>query len=159
MKMSRIAISAWVGFVAYSLLMFLAGPAGDSRATALRAQRDQMLANIEKLGRLNGSLNDRIETLKRDPDAIALEARKLGYLSGNETLVRIPGGVADQKFSNVGSVVKFSEKEWAWGIYYKAIGALAAAACWISLETAERNSRNGGKKRRFELRGGGIRTS
>jgi hypothetical protein len=159
MKLTRIAISGWVGFAAYSLLMFVAGPSGSARTAELMAQKTDMLNNLDELGSLSRGLADRMETLKRDPDAIALEARKLGYISERETMVTVPGGAVSKKFSNVGSVVRFKETEWSWGIYYKAIGCLAAFACWISLGTAERNSRNGAKKRRYGLRGGSLRSS
>jgi cell division protein FtsB len=159
MKLTRILVSVWTGFLAYSLLMIFYGPSGRARTEDLLGQREEMLRNIAELGELNRDLAGRLEILKTDPDAISLEARKLGYLSPNETMVRISGAKADKKFSNIGSVLQFEEKEWPWGIYYKAAGFLAAFACWISLGMAERNSCNGGKKRRFQLRGGSFEAS
>jgi cell division protein FtsB len=152
MMAKRIVVSVWAGFLVYSLLMLAAGPSGPERTAALLKDKAKLLANIAQLRALNGKLAGRLEGLKTDRDAVALEARELGYLGGDETLVMLPGARQTSKFSDAGSVIGYKEKPWDWGGYFAALAVLAACACWISLGFGGRNSADGGKKGRSPLR-------
>jgi cell division protein FtsB len=56
-----------------------------------RAEERQLRKEIDDLGQENGRLQQRVEQLKSDPDAIARVAReKLHYAKPNEVIVTLP---------------------------------------------------------------------
>jgi cell division protein FtsB len=80
-------ISLYAGFSVYCLLSLLLGPAGISTYRRLEARKAAMEANLAELGTIRQSLDTELESLKSDPDRIALEARSLGYLRKDETAI------------------------------------------------------------------------
>jgi cell division protein FtsB len=82
-----LVISVYAGFSVYCLLSLLFGPAGITTYRRLETRKAAMEANLAELGTIRQSLDSEMESLKSDPDRVALEARSLGYLRKDETAI------------------------------------------------------------------------
>ena len=86
--------AATVVVVALALLLgwhVFNGKNGISVWQQKRAEERQLRKEIDDLGQENGRLQQRVEQLKSDPDAIARVAReKLHYAKPNEVIVTLP---------------------------------------------------------------------
>jgi cell division protein FtsB len=91
MRFLKYLIAVWTTLVVYTVAAFFTGSTGTLAFTQLSAERDKQRANIEALQNLNQELEGTLNSLKYDPDTIAIYARELGYGAGDEQFVRIVG--------------------------------------------------------------------
>lgn len=135
--MKRIAVCAWAGFVAYALCLFLAGPAGFASMKRLETERERLAVNLAELRSINESLATRVEALKSDRETIAIEGRRLGFLSEGERLVKIVGRDTPSRSLVVGKILTLREAP-AQGGFLPLCAALATAAAVFLLSMAFR---------------------
>lgn len=74
----------------YCILSITLGPSGILEARKAEDASKSMQENLSALSSLNSSYMSVWEALNGSPEAIALEARSLGYIAHNETVVRLP---------------------------------------------------------------------
>lgn len=89
--MKRILVaSCWMGLASYCLLSMTLGPSGMLASRKALEVSIHMRQNLHELADMNSLFTAQWEALKTSPEAIALEARSLGYLADDEIVVRIP---------------------------------------------------------------------
>jgi cell division protein FtsB len=91
MRAFKYLFAFWTACVVYSISSTLAGAAGFSSYHKLELERDKQRTNMENLRLINEKLENTKNSLLYDRDAIAVQARKLGYGRDNEKFVRIVG--------------------------------------------------------------------
>lgn len=89
MKRIHLLLPLWIVILGYALLSFLVGDHGLLVMHELEEQKVLLETNLEDLARINRSLEARLEALKNDPEAIALEARALGLGVQGESRILI----------------------------------------------------------------------
>lgn len=87
--MKRIILaSIWVGLACYCALTFVMGPSGVLALREAQSSERSMRNNLETLVALHDSFATEWEALQTVPEMTALEARSLGYIAADETVVR-----------------------------------------------------------------------
>lgn len=81
--------SVLVALLVYAMISIIAGKAGLIAQQSLRKQLHAMEERLNILKAQNASLSEELESLVRDPEKIAREARKMGYVAPDEYIVRI----------------------------------------------------------------------
>lgn len=119
---------ATAGLVA--LVVYLAGGLFVSRYAG--EAYDSLAAHVDRLERNVAELRDRrdrlvaqAETLRRSPDAVALEARRLGYYRPGEVVIRIEGSEAPSAAQSPGVFVRNPPSAPDRGAILRAASALA----------------------------------
>jgi cell division protein FtsB len=108
-KIKALTAVFW-GTAAYVLLSFFGGQDGLWAERQLEAQKREISMRTAALARINSELFLEYQVLKNDPEVIASFARKLGYVSSGEKLVKINGLPAfAQPVYDAGTVLKRSE--------------------------------------------------
>ena len=108
-KIKALTAVFW-GTLAYVLLSFFGGQDGLWAERQLEAQKREISLRTAGLARINTELQLEYQALKSDPEVIASFARKLGYVSDGEKLVKINGLPAiAQPVYDTGTVLKRSE--------------------------------------------------
>lgn len=81
--------SVLVALLVYAMISIIAGKAGLIAQQSLGKQLQAMEERLNILKAQNASLSEELESLVRDPEKIAREARKMGYVAPDEYIVRI----------------------------------------------------------------------
>lgn len=87
----RFLVAACVGTLTYVLLSFFCGRDGLWANDQLQKQKQLLSANTAVIEKTNEELNLEKVALQKDMDVIAAYARRLGYVSEGEKLVKISG--------------------------------------------------------------------
>jgi cell division protein FtsB len=89
MKPRRAGFSLYLSFLLSSLLLFVFGDSGLKQYQALTSYRDILTSNIEELEEIHRRLSAEAESLRSDPERIALQARELEFFQEDERIVRL----------------------------------------------------------------------
>lgn len=88
--MKRLALlSAWFALASYCALSLAYGTSGVVAERALKSDISAMNENLRALEGMNRSFSAEWAALDDDPEAIALEARAIGYVAPDEVVVRL----------------------------------------------------------------------
>jgi len=87
----KILFSVSLGILIYVIVSVLGGPNGFWAMKQLEQQKQQISLHKAELDKLNMELQIEHSSLKNDNDVIAAYARKLGYISEGEKLLKISG--------------------------------------------------------------------
>jgi cell division protein FtsB len=110
MSKIRALTAVFLGTLAYVLISFCGGQDGLWAERQLQAQQREISLRTMEIARINTELQLEYQALKNDPDVIASLARKLGYVSDGEKLIKINGlPVIKQKVYNTGTALKRGE--------------------------------------------------
>ncbi len=142
--MNRYTICAWAGFVAYTISLFLSGPAGFSSLESMEGEKTRLEANLRELEALNTSLAQRVEALRSDPEAIQIEARRYGYLAEGERLVQISSRDGSRKPQLAGRFLRFRPPAGQGGFIPLAAAFMASAIVFLLSLTLRREKGEGG---------------
>jgi cell division protein FtsB len=91
MRAFKYLFAFWTACAVYGISSTLAGAMGFSSYQKLELERDKQRANMENLRLINEKLENTKNSLLYDRDAIAVQARKLGYGRNDEKFARIVG--------------------------------------------------------------------
>lgn len=106
--MKRILLfSIWVGLAAYCALTSVVGPSGILALRQAQAAELSMQSNLRSLEALHESYATEWAGLESVPEMTALEARSLGYIAGDEVVVRMPFAAAPHVPPSPGERVSF----------------------------------------------------
>ena len=111
MKGFRILFSVTTGLVTYLLLSIFLGHTGILEYQKLNHYQEQLSANIGDLDKINSRLQDRIQSLQSDPQAVTVLARNLGYFTPNEGMIWISGYNPEVQVTSPGKIVYRQSKE------------------------------------------------
>lgn len=87
----RLIFSFFVFLICYSLSIFIWGQSGLLALHELRTVKTEVEKNIKDIKEINTILNIRLSSLQTDPDTIKLQARRIGLLEKNESLLYVNG--------------------------------------------------------------------
>jgi cell division protein FtsB len=90
-KAVKYLFAIWAGVLIYALLSIVFGAMGISAFRQLEGEIKKQEANIENLKLINRELEDTMNSLRYDEDALAVYAREQGYASRGERFIRIVG--------------------------------------------------------------------
>jgi len=105
MKGFRILFSVTIGLVTYLLLSIFLGHTGILQYQKLVHYEKQLTVNIGDLDKINSRLQDRIQSLQSDPQAVTVLARNLGYFTPNEGMIWISGYNPEVQVTSPGKIV------------------------------------------------------
>lgn len=125
--------SIWVGLACYCALNFVMGPSGILALRQAQATERSMRSNLETLEALHDSFATEWEALKTVPEMTALEARSLGYIATDETVVRTPFAVAPLSPPSPGERIAFEPGP---GVPVSTIRELSAMAALATMAAA-----------------------
>ncbi len=91
MKTMRLLFAFFVGTFFYTVLSFIGGSDGVWAHRQLQEQKQILSANASSIEKTNNELSLEKLALQKDLDVIAAYAKKLGYVSESEKLVKISG--------------------------------------------------------------------
>jgi cell division protein FtsB len=106
---SRIAMSLYAGLAVYCVLSVLCGPAGLTAYRRLEERKGAMQANLVALESIRGKLAADLGSLKSDPDRLAREARRLGYLREGETALILGDSTERAEAIETGRILPYAE--------------------------------------------------
>ena len=110
MKVTKYLFAVWAGVFIYTLLSVLFGATGLSARHQLERERQRQEENIVNLIQINSELEDSMNSLLYDRDALTIHAREQGYASGQERFIRIVGiGVNQRNLTSIGELVFATE--------------------------------------------------
>ncbi|MCL2008031.1 MAG: septum formation initiator family protein [Treponema sp.] len=110
MKIAKYFFALWAGVLIYTLLSGVWGANGYSARRQLEREQQRQEENIEYLRQRNRELEDAMNSLLYDRDALALHAREQGYASRDERFMRIVGlGVNQRNLLSYGELVIASD--------------------------------------------------
>lgn len=124
----RLAASAYIGLAVYCLLSLTLGPMGVAAYRDLDARVRGMRENLALLETLNTEARARKDSALSDPEALALEARSLGYVGPDQVVVRLGFPEGSPAARDLGTLVPFALPGGMRDEQVKAI-ALTAALC------------------------------
>jgi len=154
----RIAISFYAGLVVYCAVSLFFGPAGFASYRRLEARRLAMQSNLADLEEIRAGLSSDLESLKSNPDRLAREARRLGYLRDGETAL-ILGESPERSYPiETGRVLPYAEPP---SICDAAIKQIALGACLAMMAILFSRGRTNGRQgadRRYRGEKPGLRT-
>jgi len=125
-RRTRVALALYIGFVIYSLGVFLWGRTGVAAGFELSALRTRLEANMVVLQQVNGQLAAEFDALRSDPTTIRLEARQLGYLEPGERPIDIVGRPNGDTSFAVGTLVAEKAQRFPNDSLFRGIGAGSA---------------------------------
>jgi cell division protein FtsB len=125
----KVLVAVCLGTAVYVFVSLLGGQDGMWATSQLAEQRQQINAWTDGIVTTNRELSVLYSALKNDPDIIASYARKLGYVSNTERLVKISGLSPRGQVFDPGAVIKRDEieflPEWVCKLTGIVVGALA----------------------------------
>ena len=157
MKRCRLLFSACIGTLFYVLVAILGGRDGIWATRQLQEQRRMLSSHLSGIEKTNEELNIQKVTLQEDMDVISAYARKLGYISEGEKLVKVSGlPNRETRIFDPGNVVFHTESKYLPEWLCKAVGLIFFALTYIILVLFDyskdysrrqkmRNSRNSAK--------------
>lgn len=99
-----------IGIFVYVLVSIFAGPDGIWAYNQLNYQKNILSTNVEKITKINDTLNLDYLALENDVGIITSKARSLGFIYEGEKLIKI-NGISDQgkSFYDTGSIISLEE--------------------------------------------------
>ncbi len=143
----RLAVSAYIGLAVYCLLSLLLGPMGMAAYDDLETRVRGMRENLARLESLNSEARARKDSALSDPEALALEARTLGYVAPGQVVVRLGFPEASPDPGDLGTLVPFAPPRGMEDAELKA-ASLAAALVAAFAGFLIRSDRRGSRQRR-----------
>lgn len=133
----RLLTALCVGVLVYVFSAMLGGKDGVWAAGQLQEQKRLMSAHTAEIQRLNDELTIECDSLRHDDDVVAAYARKLGYVSDREFIVKISGlAQTQERLYDTGSVMRFQQvtfiPEWVCKATGLVAGILAAAVLLLN---------------------------
>lgn len=125
---TRLAAGAYIGIAVYCLLSLTLGPMGTASYRDLELQVRSMRENLETLESLNAEAAARRDAALSDPEALALEARSLGYVEPDKVVVRLGFPAPSRPARDPGTLVPYTRPRGMADTQMKA-ASLAAALC------------------------------
>jgi len=127
---TRIAAGGYIGLAVYCLLSLLLGPMGTAAYSDLDARVRSMRENLTSLEALNAEARARKDSALSDPEALALEARSLGFVGPDQVVIRLgfPEGTASPR--DLGTLVPYVPPRGLEDSQLKAV-SLASALCAV----------------------------
>lgn len=102
-----VVISIWVGMAAYCVLTSIVGPSGILALRQAQLTELSMRDNLRSLEALHESFATEWAALESVPEMTALEARSLGYIAGDEVVVRMPFAATPPSPPSPGNRISF----------------------------------------------------
>lgn len=101
MNRLKIILPVFTGVFVYCVFSILLGPKGVWSSIQLLEERDRLVYHLEELYSINIDLDAQVKNLTADPDTIVVYAHELGFVSGEEKLIKLAGfsGGIDRKLS------------------------------------------------------------
>ncbi len=125
---TRLAAGAYIGIAVYCLLSLVLGPMGTASYRDLERQVHRMRENLQVLESVNAEAVARRDAALSDPEALALEARSLGYVEPDQVVVRLGFPAASRTPRDAGTLVPYAHPRGMADAQLKAV-SLAAALC------------------------------
>lgn len=91
MERFRLLLAVFAGTLFYTLIAITGGRDGIWAASQLQSQKQELSAHTAKIEKTYGELSLEKIALEKDLDVIASYAKKLGYVSEGEKLVKLSG--------------------------------------------------------------------
>lgn len=139
--MKRILIAAgWIGLATYCGLASVVGPTGILAYNDAHRALERMRTNLEQLASMNKSFADEWETLSTDYEATILEARSMGFIADDETVVRLAGASRKPNPASPGERLSYEPEPLCTEAFIKelsAVAALVAAVLGLFLRLGE----------------------
>lgn len=108
----KVLVAIFIGTFVYVAVAFVAGGNGILSYSKLEEQKKQITRQTEQIQNINNELNLEYTALLRDKDVISAYARKLGYVSAGEKLVKINGlKSSGNALYDTGSVLRHTDSE------------------------------------------------
>jgi len=131
---TRLAVSGYIGIVAYCVLSLFWGPMGIKAYSELESRVGQMKDNLASLETLHGEALANLESARSDPETLALQARSLGYVTEGEVVVRVGFPESGSQPRDLGALVPYVAPKGRDDTELKTISMVAAlCAFFISL--------------------------
>ncbi len=148
MNRLKVIFPVFAGVFVYCVFSILLGPKGVWSSAQLLEERDRLVAHLEELYSINIDLDAQVKNLTADPDTIAVYAHELGFVSGEEKLIKLAGfsGGIDRKLS-AGFPVTVRKPEALPEWICKIFGLSSAAVSAIVLRLYKREKRHGSPKK------------
>ncbi len=104
-------ISVYVSFIIFTWFSFFFGPDGYAETQRLKHYLLKIENNTAQMEKINKRLEAEVQSLQDNPEAIALEARTLGFYSEYEGVIYFDGYKPQKKVFPLGSLYKgFNER-------------------------------------------------
>lgn len=154
MKKAKYLLAVLAGVVVYVLLCSTCGRNGIWAANQLLEQKRAISANTQVIENINEELKLEKTAIQNDRDVIAAYARKLGYVSEGEKLVKIKGlgSLADMSYET-GTVMKSKEVTYVPEWICKFSGIFIGLICFvlIFIYDVSRGNIRFTKKQKYEV--------
>lgn len=99
-----------VSIIIYVLLSFILGQSGIVSYKQLEIQKINLIAHVDSIEQINDELNIEKTGLLQDPDVLRSYAKKIGYVSDGEILVKITGmEIKPDKPYNIGTYLNLKK--------------------------------------------------
>ncbi len=102
----QLAVSVYASFIIFTWLSFFFGPNGYMEMKRLKLYKDKMVANNSRMEMINKKLETDFTELESSKEAVALEARSLGYYHDDEGVFFIEGYRPESKGYQIGSLYR-----------------------------------------------------
>ncbi len=130
----KFIIAACLGTFCYAAVSLVGGRDGLWATRQMQEQRQIISLNTSQIERINEELNIEKKALQEDPDVIAAYARKLGYVSETEKLVKVSGlPNREIRIYEHGSVVLHVESKYIPEWVCKSAGLIAFSFIYVIL--------------------------
>ena len=154
MKKAKYLLAVLAGVIVYVLLCSTCGRNGIWAANQLLEQKRSISANTQAIENINEELKLEKTAIQNDREVIAAYARKLGYVSEGEKLVKIKGlgSLSDMSY-DTGTVMKAKEVTYCPELICKFCGVFIAVVLLVLLFIYDISNGNISfrKKQRYEV--------
>jgi len=134
MKRFRLLSAALAGTFIYVLVTVFCGRDGFFAERQQREQKRILSTRTEKLQKINDSLTLECTALENDPDVIKGLAKKLGYLSAGDKIVKINGlSFDEERIYDAGTPIKAVDAEYLPEWVGKAFGIAVGFVVYLYL--------------------------
>ncbi len=114
-------VATYLGLLVSTLLTFYFGDEGVMNYNRLMAKKNALTENINGLKRINRELKEKMWMLKTDAETNRVEARRLGYISDNQVLIKLEN-YNDSDYYTIGSLLTVDEPSGSRNFIFKLIG-------------------------------------
>jgi cell division protein FtsB len=135
---SRIIISLYLGYVVYSILMFVYGQSGLTALDELKNYRDKLVTNIEEIQETNRRLHVELDLLRSEAEYIRLESRRIGYFESDEGVIYVDGYENRRNHYTVGRIIRWEISEDGRKRLFRSLGLAAALFVFLIMTLAKR---------------------
>lgn len=136
MNRLKVITSVCIGTLVYVLVSLFGGQGGVSAMAHLETERAILNKNVEEIQKINDNLTIEYEGLKSSNEVIAGYAKKLGFVTEGEKLIKVNGlGRQYNKVYETGSIVRRTEiqyiPEWICKAFGLAVFFLSILFFWL----------------------------